>query len=100
MTTPEYWVRHVREAVRFADGVGHAARAGHRRLSGDWPQAVCWDAWAGVAGERTAIRQRLPCCPACGDVGDWQQMLSLGELYVRGVAIDWAALIVATHGTR
>ncbi|MFD0803638.1 acyltransferase domain-containing protein, partial [Streptomonospora algeriensis] len=32
LCSPEYWVRHVRETVRFADGVGAMARAGVSRF--------------------------------------------------------------------
>ena len=37
LTTPRYWVRHVRETVRFADAVAAAARGGDpvRRVGPD-----------------------------------------------------------------
>ena len=91
ITTPDYWVRHVREAVRFADGITTLAQQGVDICVEIGPKPVL----LGMAGQ---ILDQLPgtsprLLPSLRDgQTDWQPMLtSLGELYVRGVAIDWAA---------
>jgi acyl transferase domain-containing protein/thioesterase domain-containing protein len=87
ITMPDYWVRHLREPVRFADGIATC-----HRLSGDvfieiGPQATLLDM------ARDCLPNERPLCLPSLRQGqsDWQQMLqSLGQLYVRGVPVDWA----------
>ncbi|UJW29897.1 type I polyketide synthase [Saccharothrix sp. AJ9571] len=89
VTTPEYWVEHVRSAVRFADGV--AALPGLSvstvlevgpggTLTGLGPDCLPADTRIGfVAGAR-------------GGVSEPRAVLTaLAELHVRGVEIDWPA---------
>jgi len=81
-----YWVRHVRQTVRFADSIQTAAASGCGIFLEAGPQPVL----CGMG--------RL-CLPSANEFwlpslhskrGDWAQMLdSAAELWVRGGAIDW-----------
>ncbi|HLJ19181.1 MAG TPA: beta-ketoacyl synthase N-terminal-like domain-containing protein, partial [Stellaceae bacterium] len=84
VTDPRYWVRHLREPVRF--GAGIAALEEHGVFLEAGPQPVL----LGLA------RQSLPQSSAAWlpslsqRRGNWQQMLeSLSALYLRGADIDW-----------
>ncbi len=102
ITTPDYWVRHIREAVRFADGVSALQKQGVDIFLEIGPQPTLLS-MAGqilnqVAGNQVNGHPPIPLSPHSFTMlpslrqghSDWQQMLaSLGELYVRGVEIDW-----------
>ncbi|NEQ72612.1 MAG: SDR family NAD(P)-dependent oxidoreductase [Okeania sp. SIO2C9] len=89
ITTPEYWVRHVRQPVRFAQSMKTLDEEGYELFLEIGPKPIL----LGMG------RQCLP-----EDVGvwltslrpgveEWQQMLlSLGKLYVQGAKIDWLGL--------
>jgi acyl transferase domain-containing protein len=87
LSDPSYWVRHVREPVRFAAGMATLAAEG------------C-DVYLEFGPQPTLLglgRQSVPEVSAAWlptlrrGRGDWQQMLeSLATLFVRGAAIDWA----------
>ena len=88
MCDPGYWVRHVREAVRFADGIGAlTGRRAHvpgdrsgRRADGDGPGLLGDDADA------------VPLPALRGDRPEEQTLAAaLAGLHVRGVTVDWAA---------
>jgi myxalamid-type polyketide synthase MxaB len=82
----DYWVRHIRQTVRFADSIQTAAASGCGIFIEAGPQPVL----CGMG--------RL-CLPSGNELwlpslhtkrGDWAQMLdSAAELWVRGGAIDW-----------
>ena len=103
MAGPDYWVRHVVEAVRFADGVATLQELGAQIFleigpkpvllgmaggdSGQW--SVASGQWgtggSGQEAERTALLPSLR-----PGQSEWQTVLtSLGELYVQGAAVDW-----------
>ncbi|MBU6352351.1 MAG: SDR family NAD(P)-dependent oxidoreductase, partial [Chloroflexi bacterium] len=110
IATPGYWVRHVREAVRFADGVAALHSQGIQIFleigpkpvllgmaggdSGQW--SVASGQWGTGGSEQRAgssgqEAERIALLPSLRPgQGEWQQLLSsLGALYVRGAAIDW-----------
>ena len=88
--TPEYWVSHVRQPVRFAAGLQTLRAAGHDVFIELGPSPVllgmaepCFDATAACAAPVL-----LPSLRA--GAADWQVLLrSLGALYVRGARIEW-----------
>uniref|UniRef100_UPI000B32EB6A type I polyketide synthase n=1 Tax=Streptomyces sp. TP-A0356 TaxID=1359208 RepID=UPI000B32EB6A len=91
----EYWVRHVREAVRFADGVQWLAGHGVTRF-----------VEVGPDGTLTALAQA--CVPEEGDAlfvpalrkdyDEARQLLTtVGRLHVHGQLIDWTALLPGAH---
>ncbi|OLZ48055.1 hypothetical protein BS330_34190 [Amycolatopsis keratiniphila subsp. nogabecina] len=82
LCSPEYWVRHVREPVRFADGVATARARGVTTFLEIGPGG----ALTAMADEGAvaALRADRPEAPAL--------MAALGRLFVRGVPIDWAPL--------
>ncbi len=87
IATPEYWVRHVRAPVRFAAGMETMRRLGCEILIevGPKPTLLALARECGYGDDAVwlaSLRQGEP---------GWPTLLeSLGELYVRGVAVDWA----------
>ncbi|MFC7994316.1 SDR family NAD(P)-dependent oxidoreductase [Streptomyces pilosus] len=89
---PEYWVRHVRETVRYHDGLGSLAARGVRRflevgpapvltaLAADHPEAD------GAVHVSTARRQ--------GDATE-SLLRAVGRLHTSGLSPDWDAVFEA-----
>ena len=91
IATPEYWVQQVRQPVRFADGVATLHAQGVEVLLEIGPQPVL----LGMAGQAEGAANGRPLMLASlrPHTPDWERMLaSLGDLYVRGMKIDWVAL--------
>ncbi|ARF57984.1 type I polyketide synthase [Streptomyces gilvosporeus] len=89
---PEYWVRHVREPVRFADAVALLAGSGVSTFLELGPDGVlsglgqsCLD--DGVAAFLPAVRAKGPEVTTL--------LTALAGLHTRGVAVDWAAALPA-----
>ncbi|NEO70835.1 type I polyketide synthase [Moorena sp. SIO3H5] len=88
-STPEYWVNHIRQPVRFADGMQTLDQEGCQIFLEIGPQAILLGMGRQCLPEDTGVW--LPSLRK--DRQDWQQLLeSLGELYVRGVEVDWSGL--------
>ena len=81
---PEYWVRHVREAVRFADGVSTLHAEGVRTFLELGPDAVLSALVPDGATALPVLRSDQP--------EDQSLMEALGGAFARGVAIDWTAV--------
>ncbi|MFM7172888.1 MAG: type I polyketide synthase, partial [Caldilinea sp.] len=104
VSTPEYWVRHVRDAVRFGDGISTVQEMGIEVLLEIGPRPVLSGlvqanhsevrVSEGKQGTGSASGAQLVTLPSLREhQPDWQQMLtSLGALYVRGATLDWLAL--------
>ncbi|GHC75303.1 hypothetical protein GCM10010349_54470 [Streptomyces flavofungini] len=96
---PEYWVRHVREAVRFHDGLGALTAQGVTTVLELGPDAVLTAMAhdtvtdpAAQAGLVAAVRKDRP-EPATF-------LAALAQLHVRGVAVDWTPLYAPTETRR
>ncbi len=86
IATPEYWCRHVRQPVRFADSIKTLHQPGYEIFLEAGPKP-------------TLLGMGSQCLPEGSGVwlpslrqgqSDWQQLLaSLAELYVRGMSVDW-----------
>ncbi|MFI9766439.1 SDR family NAD(P)-dependent oxidoreductase [Streptomyces sp. NPDC052415] len=83
--TPEYWVRHVRESVRFADGMAWLAGAGVSKFLELGP-----DATLTAMGAENAEGLFVPATRrGHGEVETFTQAVS--RLWASGVDVDWAA---------
>ncbi|WP_229397814.1 type I polyketide synthase [Micromonospora okii] len=93
LRTPDYWVRHVREAVRFADTVTHLRDLGVGTLLEVGPDtvltALAADALPADGGPLTLGVQR----PGRGEAATL--LGALAALHCHGVRVDWAALLPA-----
>ncbi|MEM7125060.1 MAG: SDR family NAD(P)-dependent oxidoreductase [Chloroflexota bacterium] len=96
ITTPAYWVRHVREAVRFADGVATLHEAGNNIFLEIGPKptlvGMAQEVLEKEAGRADDKMSPTPLTlPSLREnQHDWQQMItSLGALYTHGVQVDW-----------
>ncbi|WP_170107954.1 type I polyketide synthase, partial [Micromonospora echinospora] len=88
LRTPEYWVRHVREAVRFADGVTALRVAGVDTFVEVGPQSVLTAMAAEVLpgdGDVLAVAVQRRDRPEVSAL-----LAALGELHVNGVAVTWS----------
>jgi acyl transferase domain-containing protein/NADPH:quinone reductase-like Zn-dependent oxidoreductase/acyl carrier protein len=97
-----YWVRHVRETVRFQDGVRCLAAQGARRFLELGPDgvlsAMTRDCLAGAdRGDDRGdeCREPLVAVPALrGERPEAEALLgALAEVWVHGVDVDWAAML-------
>ncbi|MEW2178298.1 type I polyketide synthase, partial [Streptomyces sp. NPDC005406] len=83
----EYWVRHVREAVRFADAVSFVASRGVTSFVEVGPDGVlCGMAQQSVESESAVfvplVRKGRPEVASA--------VMALGQLHVTGTSVDWA----------
>ncbi|MFF2747092.1 type I polyketide synthase [Kitasatospora sp. NPDC058048] len=88
LATPEYWVRQVREAVRFADGVETLHREGVTRLVELGPDGVL----TALAAQSAPDAVGVPLLRKDRD-GRETVLTALAALWTAGAAIDWSALL-------
>ncbi|MFD3748544.1 beta-ketoacyl synthase N-terminal-like domain-containing protein [Nocardia sp. NPDC058633] len=94
LTDPEYWVRQVREVVRFADGVQALVGAGVGTFVELGPDAVL-----SVMGQESVEGTFVPVLRR--DRSEERELVSaLAELHVAGVGVDWAAFFAGTGARR
>ncbi|MGC0417760.1 acyl transferase domain-containing protein [Embleya sp. AB8] len=85
----DYWFRNLREPVLFADAVQAASAAGHRTFVEVSPHPVLVPALLDTTADHEALV--VGSLRRDGD-GLRELLTSLSELYVRGHAVDWAAV--------
>ncbi|WP_290061712.1 polyketide synthase dehydratase domain-containing protein, partial [Amycolatopsis solani] len=90
-TSPEYWVRQVRDTVRFADTTAHLLDAGVTAFAELGPDAVL-----------TALVDSEVLAPVlrAGRDEETTAVTALAALHVGGVPVDWAALFDGTGARR
>ncbi|MFD7908624.1 SDR family NAD(P)-dependent oxidoreductase, partial [Kitasatospora sp. NPDC059747] len=91
---PDYWVRHVREAVRFADGLDALRAAGATAFVELGPD--------GVLAALAQHESDAPALPLLRRDRPEEQTLvtALARLHVTGVPVDWARLFDGTGARR
>ncbi|WP_203833471.1 type I polyketide synthase, partial [Actinoplanes regularis] len=88
----EYWVRHVRQAVRFADSVAYMADAGVSRFLELGPDGVL----SGM-GQQCVDALFVPALRR--DRDEPQSLLTaIGRLWESGIDLDWTALYAGRDG--
>ncbi|MGQ4406262.1 type I polyketide synthase [Streptomyces hayashii] len=103
LRSPGYWVRHVREAVRFADGVRALHREGVRHFLELGPDAVLTAmAQETISAEDAEATRPVPTTlvPALRrERGEEATLLSaLATLHVHGPALDWSPCLAGRTG--
>ncbi|NEP72540.1 MAG: type I polyketide synthase [Okeania sp. SIO2G4] len=86
IATASYWVNHIRQPVRFAQGIETLRQQGYEIYLEMGPKPIL----LGMARQcqPESVVEWLPSLRP--GVDEWQQMLSsLGQLYIKGSKIDW-----------
>ncbi|MFF0732687.1 type I polyketide synthase [Streptomyces chartreusis] len=89
LASPDHWVRHARETVRFADGVGALADAGVRHFLEIGPDAVL----------TPLMESAVPLLRRDRDE-ETATVTALARLHAGGVPVDWPALFTGTGARR
>jgi acyl transferase domain-containing protein len=85
----EYWARHIREPVRFADGIDTLAGRGHRIFLEVGPGNTL----IAMTGRQLSGTTPLLLPGLVAGRDDWRSLLeTIARLYQSGVAIDWAGI--------
>jgi amino acid adenylation domain-containing protein len=91
-TSPDYWARHARAAVRFADGITKVS---------ELPGAVFLEVGPGITLSTLAAQatkgRNIPAFPSMQDAarerGDRECLLeTVGRLWIQGILPDWRAI--------
>ncbi|MFE9882817.1 SDR family NAD(P)-dependent oxidoreductase [Streptomyces sp. NPDC005784] len=97
LTQPEFWVRHVSEAVRFADGVRALEAAGVTTYLELGPQGVL----TGLGREVLADSEAVLVTALRRDRAELEALTTaLATLHTRGVPVDWDAYFTGTGARR
>nr|WP_274912459.1 type I polyketide synthase [Streptomyces sp. WZ-12] len=91
LCSPTYWVRQVRETVRFADAVRTAAAHGVTQFVEAGPDAVL-AAQAGTALADHAAPTTVVAAQRAGRPGDRTLVTALASLHTAGTPINWGPL--------
>ncbi|MEU6883122.1 type I polyketide synthase [Streptomyces sp. NPDC046712] len=98
LTDPEYWVRHVRQPVRFADGVRTLEDAGVTTYLELGPDGVL-SAMAQACLDRPEDALLTPVLRRDRDEPT-TFLTALGAVFEAGVDVDWSALFTGTGAQR
>ena len=96
LCSPEYWIRHVRAAVRFADGARTVAGLGVRTCVEIGPDAVL------TAMAREVLPDDVAVVPALrrGHGEERALLTAVATAYTRGAHVDWEAFFAGRGGRR
>ncbi|WP_374119514.1 type I polyketide synthase [Streptomyces sp. RKAG290] len=96
--TPEYWVRHVREAVRFADAVSFVVSRGVTSFVEVGPDGVL----SGMAQQSVDPESATVFVPLVrkGRPEVATAVTALGQLHVGGVPVEWARFFEGSGARR
>nr|WP_020659290.1 type I polyketide synthase [Amycolatopsis benzoatilytica] len=106
LCTPEYWVRHVRETVRFADGVRTLRAAGVNAFAEIGPSgvlsAMALDVLADDSSDTAGDSAEVVAVPFLRrDKPDAASVLTaLARLHVAGVEVAWPRFFAGTGARR
>jgi pimaricinolide synthase PimS1 len=90
--SPEYWARHVRETVRFADGARFLGEAGITRFMEIGPDRVLSALVTQCIDEDLAEKAFIAASMRPTTPQPETLLAALGEACVRGVDVDWAPM--------
>ncbi|MFI2352725.1 type I polyketide synthase, partial [Streptomyces sp. NPDC019443] len=90
LASPEYWVRHVREVVRFADGVRTLAERNVTRFLEIGPDATLTAMAAACLPDGDSLRTPVLRKDTPEDAS---LLTAIGKLHVAGARLDWAAIL-------
>ncbi|MFD3946020.1 SDR family NAD(P)-dependent oxidoreductase [Streptomyces sp. NPDC058579] len=95
LTSPDYWVRHIRQAVRFHDGVRHLAAQGVTRFVELGPDGVLTALVQNALAADHADDHRALVTPALRKGRDETETLhrALAQLHLAGARPDWSTVL-------
>src|SRR5260370_11339679 len=94
-TDPAYWAKHLRQSVRFADGIGELFQAPGRILLEVGPRQTLstFARQHSAKNAQSLVLSSLPQTPR--DAGELSVLLNaLGQLWLAGVPVDWRGFYV------
>ncbi|MEU5431585.1 SDR family NAD(P)-dependent oxidoreductase, partial [Streptomyces olivoreticuli] len=96
LRSAEYWVRHVREAVRFADGVRTLREQGVTAFLELGPDGALSALAVESAGDEAVLAPVL----RKGRAEESALLAAVARLHVHGVPVDWAAVFAGSGARR